>query len=110
MYDFAYHRPASVEEAAKLLAGKPDAKPMSGGMSLLPSMKLRLSHWSDIVDLAAIPNLTGVREENGHIIIGARTRHYDVATSPLLHQKLPALAELAEGIGDPLVRLSLIHV
>jgi aerobic carbon-monoxide dehydrogenase medium subunit len=104
MYDFAYHRPATVEEAAKLLAGKPDAKPMSGGMSLLPSMKLRLSHWSDIVDLAAIPNLTGVREENGHIIIGARTRHYDVATSPLLHQKLPALAELAEGIGDPLVR------
>jgi carbon-monoxide dehydrogenase medium subunit len=77
---------------------------MSGGMSLLPSMKLRLSHWTDVVDLAGIPDLSGVREEAGHIIIGARTRHYDVATSQLLQKKLPVLAELAEGIGDPLVR------
>ena len=104
MYDFTYHRPTSIEEAAKLLATKPDAKAMSGGMSLLPSMKLRLSQWTDIIDLAAIPGLSGIREDNGAIIIGARTRHYDVASSELLHAKLPVLAELAEGIGDPLVR------
>jgi len=104
MYDFSYHRPTSLQEAVSLLAKQPDAKPMSGGMSLLPSMKLRLSKWTDVVDLAAIPDLSGIREEAGHIIIGARTRHVEVATSALLHAKLPALAELAEGIGDPMVR------
>jgi len=103
MRDFTYHRPKTLDDAAALLAAE-DSRPMSGGMSLLPSMKLRLSEWAHIVDLAAVPNLSGVREEAGAIVIGGRTTHVEVATSQLLHARLPALAELAEGIGDPLVR------
>jgi carbon-monoxide dehydrogenase medium subunit len=103
MRDFTYHRPNTLDEAGRLLAAE-ESKPMSGGMSLLPSMKLRLSEWSHIVDLAAVPGLSGLREEDGLIVVGARTTHVEVANAPLVQERLPALAELAEGIGDPLVR------
>ena len=104
MYDFQYLRPATVDEASRVLATQPDAKPMSGGMSLLPAMKQRLSRWSAIVDLGGVAGLDEIRMEHGALVIGARARHVSVLSSSVVRAAIPALAELAEGIGDPLVR------
>lgn len=104
MYAFEYHKPSSVEAAVAALAGKEDAKIVAGGMTLLPTMKQRLAAPSDIIDLGAIPDLVGIREEGGAIVVGAMTTHAAVAHSELVRAKIPALASLAEGIGDPQVR------
>ena len=104
MYDFDYHRPGSLDEASGLLAGKTDPKLLAGGMSLLPSLKLRLSRYSDIVDLTAVAAMKGIDRKDDALVIGAMTRHYDVATSGVAKAAIPALAALAAGIGDPLVR------
>lgn len=104
MYDFDYHQPKSVDEATRILTGKSDAKLLAGGMSLLPAMKLRLARHSDIVDLATLEDIKGVKREGGALVIGAMTRHYDVATSDVAKAAIPAVAELAAHIGDPLVR------
>jgi aerobic carbon-monoxide dehydrogenase medium subunit len=104
MYDFRYHRPASLEEVARLTAASDDPKVLAGGMSLLPTLKQRLSRHSDLVDLTAIESLAGIRREADALVIGAMTRHADVAASADVTEAIPALAMLAEGIGDPLVR------
>jgi aerobic carbon-monoxide dehydrogenase medium subunit len=104
MYDFTYHRPASIEEVARLTAASEDPKVLAGGMSLLPTLKQRLSRHSDLVDLAGIASLAGIRREADALVIGAMTRHADVAASADVNEAIPALAVLAEGIGDPLVR------
>jgi carbon-monoxide dehydrogenase medium subunit len=104
MYDFAYYRPNTVEEALALLAGNADLKLLAGGMSLIPALKLRLARHSGIVDLNAIEGLDGIRREGDNLVIGAMTRHATVAASPEVAKAMPALALLAEGIGDPLVR------
>jgi carbon-monoxide dehydrogenase medium subunit len=104
MHDFGYHRPGSVDEAAKILAGKSDPKLLAGGMSLLPTLKLRLAQVSDIVDLSALDAIKGVERDGNTLVIGAMTRHYDVATSETVIAAIPAVAGLAAGIGDPLVR------
>jgi carbon-monoxide dehydrogenase medium subunit len=104
MYDFAYHRPASLEAAARLTAAIEDAKVLAGGMSLLPTLKQRLSEHSDIVDLAALDSLAGIRRDGDNLVIGAMTRHADVAASADVKAAIPALTVLADGIGDPLVR------
>jgi carbon-monoxide dehydrogenase medium subunit len=104
MYDFHYLRPATIDEASRLLATEPEAKPMSGGMSLLPAMKQRLSRWSAIVDLGGVAGLDDIRMEHWALVIGARARHVSVLSSSVVRAAIPALAELAEGIGDPLVR------
>jgi carbon-monoxide dehydrogenase medium subunit len=104
MYDFEYHRPKSVEEAAALLADRGDAKLLAGGMSLLPTLKLRLTRHSDIVDLSALAGMSGIERDGNALVIGAMTRHHAVASSGLVRQAIPALATLAGGIGDPLVR------
>jgi aerobic carbon-monoxide dehydrogenase medium subunit len=104
MYDFTYHRPASLEEVARLAAASEDLKVLAGGMSLLPTLKQRLSRHSDLVDLAGIGSLAGIRREADALVIGAMTRHADVAASADVKEAIPALAVLAEGIGDPLVR------
>jgi aerobic carbon-monoxide dehydrogenase medium subunit len=104
MYDFTYHRPASLEEVARLTAASEDPKVLAGGMSLLPTLKQRLSRHSDMVDLAGIEGLAGIRREADALVIGAMTRHADVAASADVKEAIPALAVLAEGIGDPLVR------
>jgi aerobic carbon-monoxide dehydrogenase medium subunit len=103
MYAFEYHQPKSVDEAAGLL-GKDNAKPLAGGMSLLPALKLRLAQYSDLVDLGALDGITGIKRAGDALEIGAMTRHYDVASSDAVRQAIPALASLAGGIGDPLVR------
>jgi len=104
MYDFTYHRPGSFEAAVRLTAAIDDAKVLAGGMSLLPTLKQRLGRHSDIVDLAALESLVGIKPDGSNLVIGAMTRHVDVAASADVKAAIPALAVLAEGIGDPLVR------
>ena len=104
MYDFAYHKPASLDVAAGLLSSHDDYKVLAGGMSLIPALKMRLARYGGMVDLAAIAALKGIRRTADAIAIGAMTPHADVAASAQLAAAIPALAALAEGIGDPLVR------
>ena len=105
MYAFDYHRPATVADAAALLAGKPDGKFLAGGQTLLPAMKLRLANPSDLVDLGTLRGaLSGIRREGDRVVIGAMARHGEVATSDALREAIPALAEMASIVGDPAVR------
>ncbi len=104
MYDFAYHKPSSVADAVKILAADPDARPISGGQTLLPALKHRLNKPSSVVDLSAIAELRGVKREGDKIVIGAMTRHVEVAESPEVKAAIPALARLAGSIGDIQVR------
>lgn len=104
MYDFHYHRPKTLADAASLLKGKDEARPMSGGMTLIPTLKQRLARPSDVVDLGGIKELAGVKVEGNNVVIGGMTRHADVATSADVKKAIPALAHLAGHIGDPAVR------
>ena len=101
---FDYARPQSVEEACALLAGDPDARLLAGGMTLLPTIKQRLARPSMLVDLGGIEALRGIERDGGALRIGAMALHADVAASKLVQDAIPALAALAEGIGDPQVR------
>src|ERR1700734_991680 len=102
MYAFTYHQPTNVAAAVALLGD--DAKLLAGGQTLLPTMKQRLASPASLVDLGKIAGLSGVSREGDEIVIGAMTRHADVATSAAVHQAIPALAALAALIGDPAVR------
>jgi carbon-monoxide dehydrogenase medium subunit len=103
--EFEYSRATSVDDAlAKLRAANGDGKLIAGGHSLIPVMKLRLSQPATLIDIARIPGLSGIRKQDGKIEIGAATVHHDVATSALLQQECPMLAETAASIGDPQVR------
>lgn len=104
MRTFDYRRPTTLQEALALLEGDPDATPLAGGMTLIPALKQRLAAPSMLVDLAAVPSLDAITEEGGAIRLGAMVRHSDVAHSPAVKRVIPALADLAEGIGDPHVR------
>lgn len=104
MYAFEYHRPTSLDDALALLAEHEDGKVMAGGMTLIPTLKQRLAMPTDIVDLGAVAELRGIREENGTLVIGALTLHADVAHSEEVKCLIPALSHLAEGIGDAQVR------
>ena len=102
---FEYSRAASVDDAlAKLSAANGEGKLIAGGHSLIPVMKLRLSQPGTLIDIARIPELSGIRKKDGRIEIGAATVHHDVATSALLQQECPMVAETAATIGDPQVR------
>jgi carbon-monoxide dehydrogenase medium subunit len=102
---FDYHAPTTLQEALSLLtqyAG--EAKILAGGHSLIPIMNLRLAQPKALIDLGKIPGLSGIREENGTVVIGAMTTHYMVESSALLKQKVPILPETAAVIGDVQVR------
>jgi carbon-monoxide dehydrogenase medium subunit len=101
---FRYSRASSVEDAEKAFAASEDARYLSGGMTLIPTMKLRLASPADVIDLNAIPDIAFVRQEKNALIVGARTRHADVAASDDVRNAIPALAHLASVIGDPSVR------
>ena len=103
MYAFEYHRPETLAGAAADLA-KPDAKLLAGGMTLLPTMKQRLASPTALVDLRNVRELAGIAREGDNLVIGAMTRHADVARSNVVQAAIPALALLAGGIGDPHVR------
>jgi carbon-monoxide dehydrogenase medium subunit len=104
MYAFTLHRPSSVRQAANLLAKSEDAKLLAGGQTLIPTMKQRLASPGSLVDLSLIEGLSGIELRGRSIVIGAMTRHAEVADSPVVQENLPSLAELAGEIGDPHVR------
>jgi aerobic carbon-monoxide dehydrogenase medium subunit len=102
---FAYHRPASLKEAVGLLAelGE-EARPLAGGHSLVPMMKLRLATPAHLVDLGGVKELKGVRAEGGEVVIGAMTTQHEMIGSDLLATKIPILRETSLVIADPQVR------
>ena len=104
MYDFAYHRPKSLAEALATLKGKPEARAMSGGMTLIPTLKQRLAKPTDVVDLGGVKELAGIKVDGNNVVVGGMTRHYDVSVSADVKKVIPALAYLAGHIGDPAVR------
>jgi len=104
MYEFNYHKATSVADAATKLAAASDAKLMAGGQTLIAALKLRLASPSNIVDLRGVAELRGIRKDGGVISIGAMTTHAEVASSKDVLQAIPALANLAASIGDPMVR------
>lgn len=99
---FHYSRPSSLDEALKLLAE--GGKPLAGGMSLVPMMKLRLAAPEHLVDLGRIGDLASIREDGARIRIGAMTTHYAIESSSLLAAKCPLLVKAAAHIGDVQVR------
>jgi len=102
---FDYSRATSVDDAlAQLGANKGEGKLIAGGHSLVPLMKLRLSEPKMLIDIARIPELSGIRQNGSAIEIGAATVHHDVATSALLKDACPMLTEAAGSIGDQQVR------
>ena len=104
MHPSIYRRPKTIAEAKRMFAEAESASFLSGGHTLLPAMKLRLASPSELIDLAAIPELRGIKVEGRTVVIGAAMVHEDVAASPLVQQHIPALAGLAASIGDRHVR------
>lgn len=104
MFAFNYHRPASVRKAVTLLGATDDAKLLAGGQTLIPTLKQRLASPGDLIDLGAVPDLAGIEMRGRTLSIGAMTRHAAVASSPVVREAIPALADLAGVIGDPAVR------
>lgn len=104
MTPFDYVRPTTLVEAIEALRELEDARPIAGGMTLIPTLKQGLAAVGTLVDLAHIDEFYGVRRQEQAIEIGAMTRHYDVAHSMIIRDALPGLATLANGIGDLQVR------
>ena len=104
MYEFKYHRPETVRQAAHLLIKNEDAKLIAGGHTLVPVMKQRLASPPHLVDLSHIEGLDGIEMKGRSLVIGATAKHADVANSAVVGEAIPALAELAGQIGDPAVR------
>jgi carbon-monoxide dehydrogenase medium subunit len=103
MYEFTFERPTSLADAQRA-AQAGGTKVLAGGQTLLASMKLRLANPETLVDLGGVAELAGIRREGNALVIGAMTRHADVAASPDVKSAIPALAELAATIGDRQVR------
>jgi len=104
MHNFNYQRPGTIEDAVQALTNASDGTLMGGGMTLLPTLKQRLANPSDVIDLGGVSGLSGISEDGGAIVIGAMTTHAEVASNAAVNAKIPALAVLAETIGDPQVR------
>jgi carbon-monoxide dehydrogenase medium subunit len=102
---FTYHRPADLNEAVKLLATLgSEARPLAGGHSLIPMMKLRLATPEHLVDLHGIKDLRGVRREGDRLVIGAMTTQHDILTSDEIAAAAPVLGLAAQNIADPQIR------
>jgi carbon-monoxide dehydrogenase medium subunit len=104
MYAFQYQRPANVRSVASMLAKAEEPKLLAGGQTLLPTMKLRLASPKTLVDLGKVEGLSGIEVKGRTVVIGAMTRHAEVATSAAVGEAIPGLAALAGMIGDPAVR------
>lgn len=104
MHQFSYRKAKSIDDAAALVKANPAAKLLSGGMTLLPTLKQGLAQPSHLIDIAGLRELSGIEEKGGVLIIGAATRHYETASSAIVKKVIPALAYLASQIGDPQVR------
>jgi carbon-monoxide dehydrogenase medium subunit len=104
MYAFNYARAATIAEAEKDFAAANDAIFLAGGQTIIPTLKQRLSQPSDIIDIGALDDLRVLATEGENIVVGAGVCHADVAASVEIQDKIPALAYLAQHIGDPQVR------
>jgi aerobic carbon-monoxide dehydrogenase medium subunit len=104
MHAFDYRRPGTVNEADLALKAAPGAKLLAGGQTLIPTLKMRLANPETIIDLSGIASLRGIARKDGGLAIGAMTTHAAVAESSDVAAALPALAKLADDIGDPQVR------
>jgi carbon-monoxide dehydrogenase medium subunit len=104
MHEFAYHRPDSIAAAVALQADAADGSYLAGGMTLIPTLKQGLAQPSDLIDLGALPGLTGISASGDKLAIRAMTRHAEVAASAEVRRTIPALAYLASQIGDAQVR------
>jgi len=104
MYALKYVQAKSLKEAGRLLSANPEAKLISGGMTLIPTLKQRLAKPTHLVDIAQLAELRGIAVKGGKLLLGAGTKHHDVATSAVVKKAIPAVAYLAELIGDPQVR------
>lgn len=104
MYPTKYHKPSSIDDAVALLSANDEAKVLAGGQSLLPTMKQHLAAPGDLVDIRGIEGMVGACADGDTLIIGAATTHAEVAASETVQKHCPALADLAEGIGDAAVR------
>ena len=104
MNEFNFQRPDSIASALAQVRKSPDARFMAGGQTLLPAMKLGLATPGALVDLGRVRDLTGISTDAASVRIGAMTTHAAVAASQEVRSRIPALARLADGIGDPSVR------
>ena len=104
MHAFEYRRAASLNDAVGALAIDGDARPLAGGMTLIPSLKHRLNQVSQLIDIGGLADLQGISVQADHLWIGAATRHQQVADSAEVARAAPGLAKLAGLIGDPQVR------
>ena len=104
MYAFNYVKAKSVKETADFLKANPEARPLAGGMTLLPTLKARLAQPSHLVDIGGLEELRGIEMKDGTLTIGAGMRHHDVETSARVRETIPAVSYLASRIGDPQVR------
>lgn len=104
MYEFKFHRPATVRQAANMLVKNEDSKIIAGGHTLIPVMKQRLANPGNIIDISRVEGLNTIEMKGRSLVIGATARHVEVATSATVREAIPALAELAGMIGDPAVR------
>jgi len=105
MYAFNYVSPKTVRQAASALAkAADDGKLLAGGQTLLPTMKQRLASPGTVIDLGKVDGLSGIELKGRSLVIGAMTKHADVAKSEIVQQAIPGLAALAGEIGDPAVR------
>ena len=104
MYNFTYHRASGLRQATNMLGKFEEAKLLAGGQTLLPTMKQRLAKPDFIIDLNELEGLADIELKGRNVVIGAMTRHADVANSPVVRENIPALAALAGMIGDPAVR------
>ncbi len=102
MYTFDYKRPAAQADATAAFHG--DARYLAGGQSLIQAMKLRMSSAETLIDLGGVAGMHGIQVDHGAVVIGAMTKHAEVAASELVRKAIPALADLAGGIGDQMVR------
>jgi aerobic carbon-monoxide dehydrogenase medium subunit len=104
VYSFNYVKPKSLAEVGEFLKANPDARPLAGGMTLIPTLKARLAQPSHLVDIGGLAELKGIEVKGGALVVGANTRHVEVARSQKVREAIPALADLAHHIGDPAVR------
>ncbi len=104
MYNTNYHRASSVEDAVSKMGSSDDAKFVSGGQTLIPTMKQRLAAPSDLIDLRHVDSMKGITVDGNQITIGAGVTHAEVHSSKELGAACPSIAALAGHIGDPHVR------
>ncbi|MBJ26446.1 MAG: carbon monoxide dehydrogenase [Rhodospirillaceae bacterium] len=105
MYEFDYLKVSSINEAVSKFKELDDPRYLAGGHTLLPTMKQRLASPSHLVDISNIPDIIGISTNNNEVSIGSATTHHAVATSETINNLIPALAALANEIGDPQVRI-----